>query len=125
MNKGYAYLKGFRNGSCVLHVFDDDCLYVKKVVRTNMQVEWICYQSVLIKTAKNQPKCTARVIIHADGTLTRNKICHSQHSDHSVIRQDMKSLNEMKNHCDHIRTKLDGVAHKISSQDIFLQEMKK
>lgn len=125
MNKDYEYLKGFRDGSCLLHVFQDNCLYVRKVVRANNKEEWICYQSILVKKDVNQIKCTARVFIHDDGTMTRNKISHSKHCDHVVILQDMKSLNDMKNHCDFIREKFDTFAHKITAQDIFLQEMKK
>lgn len=125
MNQDYVYLTGFRDKSVLLYVITENCLYVKKVVRPNKQVEWICYQTILIKCDENQPKCTARVIIHQDGRLTRNKVCHSDHSDHSVICKDMKTLNDMKDQCDYVREKLDSVAHKISAEDIFLQQMKK
>lgn len=124
MVEKYIYLKGNRDDYSLLYVLEDNCLYVKKVAREK-QVEWICYQTVLIKKDSKQPKCTARVIIHPDGTITRNKICHSNHCDHSNIRQDMDSLNAMKERCDYIRTNLDTVSSKISALDIFLQEIKK
>lgn len=125
MEREYIYLKGFREGSILLYVLADKRLYIKKTVRPNKQVEWICYQTILTKTDDTQPKCTARVIIHSDGKMTLNKICHSEHNDHSVICKDMEAINEMKNKCDYVRTELESIAHKISAEDIFLQVMKK
>lgn len=125
MNTDYVYLKGSRDDYNLLYVFSDKCLYIKKVVRENQNVEWICYQSVLVKKDKNnQLKCTARAIIKPDGTLTRNKVSHSKHSDHSCIYEDMISLNNMREKCDYVKQNFDSVAHKVSALDIFLQEMK-
>lgn len=124
MDKEYTILKGNRDDYSLLYVLEDKCLYVKKIARET-KIEWICYQTVLIKKDSTQPKCTARVIIHPDGTMTRNKIRHSNHCDHFNIRQDLDSLNAMKERCDYIRTNLDTVSSKISALDIFLQEMKK
>lgn len=127
MNTGYVYLRGGRDEYNLLYNFADNCLYVKKVVRPNENVEWICYQTVLIKNNdnQNQLKCTARVIIKPDGTLTRNKVGHSKHCDHSCNYQDMVLVNNMKDQCDYVRSNLNSVSHKISALDIFLQEMKK
>lgn len=124
MNKDYIYLTGSRDEYKLLYVFEDRCLYVKKCVRAK-NVEWICYQTILVKKDKGQPKCTARVIIHPDGQMTRNKICHAKHCDHSIIRQDMDAVNTMKSYCDYVRTNFDSVLHKVSALDIFLQVMKK
>lgn len=101
-------VKGFRDGSNLLYVPSEKCLYRLKNNRKNGDKQYECYQSILSKPIKGRPArkedrshCNARVRLHSDGkTCERMKNSHSAHSDHEQIMRDMQKFNAMKEKCE-------------------------
>lgn len=118
----YELVRGLQATSMLLYMLGT--LYVKKCERNGRQ-EWICYQSVLSKNkCKNEPNCTARVIIK-DGIASRNKVKHTDHHTHEVLYADMVSANNMKEQIQFLRDNYPEMVHMIQVDNIFHKEIAK
>lgn len=124
----HCFIKGFHGGD-ILYLKEEKHLFYRKIAR-NGNVEYACYQSILLKNKKRSKSdvkvipCTARAIIHGN-ECSRNKIKHSKHDNHELIFRDLETLNAVKEKCKILQEINPIVSHKASAKIIFLQEMAK
>lgn len=122
-------IKGFREGSHLLHVPSEDHLYVLKTNRGGQKI-YICYQTLLFGPKKNgqstheEDCCTARVRLISD-ELCEKMSEHSCHKSHKQIISDMKSVNNMKKKCKNLKKNHSHDSHKVSTRNIYQQEIAK
>lgn len=124
----YRFIKGYREGSSILHVLSENRLYVQKIERNGIR-EFICYQTILSSSKKkvegDQQKCTARVRIHHDGKLEAMHVPHTRHSDHSAIVVKLEQFNDMKEKSATLRNDYPEDAHKVSTRNIYQRAISK
>lgn len=123
----YTFIPGIRDGSVLLHVVPENRLYVFKIKRNNIS-EYVCYQSILSANknrSKIEPKCTARVRIHPNGTLQKMHAPHTLHDDHEAIIRDMEARNNMAKKCNTLKNDFAEDARRIPTRNIFQREIAK
>lgn len=120
----YRLVKGFREGSEMLYVPSEKCLYRFKR-RRNGARDFICYQTLLSKPTKKKPardedrcECNASVRLYPNGTCKKRND-HIAHNNHEGIMRDMDKANEMKEKCKTLKHEFAEDSHKISSRNIF------
>lgn len=99
-------------------------LYVKKVKRSGKQI-YICYQTILSATKKNEVQCTARASVDENKVCLRNRTPHTNHANHSVIYSDLETLNTIKKKCRYSAENFPLSSHRVSPKEIFYMELSK
>lgn len=124
-------VKGFREGSELLYVFSEKCLYRFKRNRNGAKI-FVCYQTILSKPTKRGPsrkedrcECNATVRLNADGSCTFVHTPHTQHNDHEAIMRDMSKMNTIKQNCKVLKDKFAEDSHKIPLRNIYQREIAK
>lgn len=130
----YKFVKGKRGGD-LLHVLDENMLYVKHSYHRNastVDTVYICYHTILSaetkKTRENEDRtqCTARVRLLSNGVLDRMLHSnHTNHQNHDRLVRDLKKLNDMKSVAKALHTDLCEDAHRMPNRNIFQREISK
>lgn len=120
----YSYIKGYREDSELLFIHEENHLYVKKVKRSGKQI-YICYQTILSATKKNEVQCTARASVDENKVCLRNRTPHTNHANHSVIYSDLETLNTIKKKCRYLAENFPLSSHRVSPKEIFYMELSK
>lgn len=128
-------VKGFRDGSNLLYIPSEKCLYRLKCNRNYGEKDYICYQTILASPRMGKKKerkedrnqCNARVrLLPGDKKCNRMKNSfHSSHKNHEQIMRDMKKINNMKEKCETIKTDFTEEASTISTRNIYQREIKR
>lgn len=124
----YRWVKGFREGSCLVYVTSQKMLYVSKIERNGAK-EYICYQTILSSAKKKgnsdiHPNCTARVRIQPGGACEVLS-GHTCHGNHESILQNMDKINNMKRKSQQLKEDHEEDAHRIPSRHIYQREIAK
>lgn len=122
-------VKGFRDGSDLLYLLVEKCLYRSKRKRNGGR-DYICYQTILSKPTTKKPariedrqNCNATVRLYSDGTCRRINETHSAHKNHERIMRDMEKANNMKEKCHSLKKQFSEDSHKISARNIYQREV--
>lgn len=127
-NLKFEKLTGIRRDGELLYVPTEKHLYVKKAER-NGGVDYICYQTILLKNKENSkkklPTCTSRVKVTTDGKCKGKLIPHTNHDNHEAIYKDLKTRNAFLDKVVTVNDVLEGLSVKVSNRDIFTLELAK
>lgn len=115
----YKTVMGHRRNAQLLWVPTKKHIYVKK------EGEWICYQTILLKSDSNAIKCTSRVQTISDSLCIQKNVFvpHTNHEDHEKIYNDLISRNKIIDQCVEMKNLSDGLTISIPSKDIFTRKM--
>lgn len=121
----HILIPGKRKNSSLLYLPAERNLFYKTNNR-NGQTEYCCYERVLSENENNNvrsgSKCSARLKVRK-GVCTRNDVNHVNHSNHEHLFKDLVPANNIKNMCATLGSSLP--THKISTKEIFYQELSK
>lgn len=121
----HIFVAGKRKNSCLLYLPEEKKLFYKTSSRRDNS-EYYCYERILSERDKSNGncklKCSARVSIK-NGICMRNSTQHISHDNHEKIFNDLIPANKIKTMCATLGASLP--THKISTKEIFYQELSK
>lgn len=122
--KGHI-IKGHKQNSLLLWTPEEKHLFVKKGSPNKKgEVDYICYQTVLIESDESQMKCTARVKKKGNKYFKKS-LPHTKHANHEDIYRDLLSRNEIIDDSIAFSNLCNGLSMKVPVSDFFTRALSK